>query len=108
MSSSRAGFYHQKRKTARGHKKSKETCRFDHFMFVMAIVIPFSTFSQVLDIWLTKSADSVSMLTWSAYVFSSSCWLIYAIIHKERIIMINSTLWVLLDSMVVMGILVYR
>jgi uncharacterized protein with PQ loop repeat len=108
MTSSRAGFYHQRKKQAVRRKSGKKKQRFDHFMFVMAIIIPFSTFSQVLDIWLKKSAESVSMLTWSAYVFSSSCWLIYAIIHKERIIMINSTLWVLLDSMVVMGIVMYR
>ena len=80
---------------------------FNRFMYVIAIIIPLMTIPQIITIWTNKSAQDVSLLTWSAYLFSALCWLIYSIIHKDRPLIINSILWVILETFVIAGIIIY-
>ncbi len=101
MGSQQTGLHHY-------HKKKKGlTQLFDRFMYIVAIVFPLTTLPQAIKIWVSQSAQDVSMITWSAYVVSASCWLIYSIIHKEKVLIINSALWVLLESSVLVGAIVY-
>lgn len=76
-------------------------------MYFVAIVMPLTTIPQIAEIWTTKSAENVSLITWSAYVFSALCWLAYSIIHKEKVLIVNSAMWVLLEITVVIGVITY-
>jgi len=93
-----------KRKIARG---KKPTSLFDKFMYLIAIVIPLLTIPQIILIWVNKSAQDISLITWGAYLFSAICWLIYSIIHKEKPLIANSILWVLLEALVIVGVIIY-
>ena len=108
MTPHRAGLHHYyKRKKAIKKANGRMAHIFDDFMYVIAIVMPLTTIPQIIQIWTNKSAQSVSIITWSAYVFSASCWLVYSIVHKEKVLIINSILWVILELMVVVGIIIY-
>jgi len=79
----------------------------DKFMYVIAIVMPLTTIPQIVQIWGSKSAENISIITWGAYVFSAVCWLVYSSVHKEKVLMINSILWMALNASVVVGIFIY-
>lgn len=108
MTPHRSGLHHYyKRKRAIKKANGHMVHIFDDFMYVIAIVMPLTTIPQIIEIWINKSAQSVSIVTWSAYVVSALFWLAYSIIHKETVLIINSVLWVLLELMVVVGVVIY-
>jgi len=96
--------YHKRKRTSPTNKFVRF---FDHFIYIVAIVIPLMTIPQVLMIWINKSAQDVSLITWSAYLFSALCWLTYSIIRKDKPLIINSILWVILESLVIVGVIIY-
>jgi len=81
---------------------------YDKFMYGIAVFIPLTTLPQAWDIWSSKSAEDVSIITWGFFTFSAICWLIYALIHRDKILIINHILWVILETLVLTGIIIYR
>ncbi len=96
--------FHKRKRTSHSNKF---VGFFDHFIYIVAIVIPLMTIPQILKIWVNKSAQDVSLISWIAYLFSALCWLTYSIIHKNKPLIINSALWVLLESFVIVGVIIY-
>ncbi len=73
----------------------------------MAVVTPLMTLPQVYLIYANKSADGVSALTWSAYVFSAVIWLTYGMIHQEKPIILNSIIGGILSLCVLAGAILF-
>jgi len=94
------------------HRKNNKTGLlinyFDKYMYFIAIIMPLTTLTQTIEIWSKKSAANVSLLTWSAYVLSAISWIAYSIIHKEKILILNSSLWLVLNFSVALGIVLYQ
>ncbi|MBU1132304.1 hypothetical protein KKC32_03615, partial [Patescibacteria group bacterium] len=82
--------FHRRKKT---DTSNNALILFNKFMYVIAIVVPFSTIPQIEKIWVNKSAQNISLFTWATYTFSAACWLVYAIAHKEKVLIINAGLW---------------
>ena len=80
---------------------------FDKFLLVVAIVNPLTAIPQIYQIFVTKNAFGVSLLTWFFSAVLSVPWLIYGIIHKEKSHIISFTLWVILSSVIVFEIVAY-
>ena len=79
----------------------------DDFIYIVAILIPLMTIPQILIIWTNKSAQDMSLITWSAFLVSAIMWFIYSVVHKDKPLIINSALWVILESLVVIGIIIF-
>ncbi len=79
----------------------------DRLIYLAAIGTPIMTFPQILKIWVEKSAVSISIITWVAYLINAIIWLIYGIMHKEKPIIVTNVLWILMDIMIIIGTLVY-
>ena len=79
----------------------------DSVIYVLAVVIPLMTIPQILLIWVNKSAQNVSIITWWAFLFSSTMWLMYSVVHKEKPLIINSTLWIALELIVIIEIIIF-
>ncbi len=97
-----AYYFHRKIKS-----KEEKTFFIDKFVMILAMVSPLFEIPQLVEIYSTKSAGSVSLLTWSFFVFMSIPWLIYGIAHKAKPIIILYSLWFLIDSVILVGILIY-
>lgn len=80
---------------------------YDKFIYLVGIVIPLITSSQVFKIWLNQNAQGVSLIAWSAYLFNSIAWFIYGIIHKEKPIILTNFICIIINFMVILGTLVY-
>lgn len=73
-----------------------------------AIVIKLTmTVPQVVLIWTTQNASGVSMYTWITYAASSTVWTLYGIMHKEKPIIISSTISLVLEITIVGGTIFY-
>ena len=77
-------------------------------MWMAAIIAPLSTIPQILDIFRTRDVSGVSLLTWGMYAFIPIFWLLYGFLHKDKFIIINNILWMIVSSIVVVGIFVCR
>lgn len=63
---------------------------------------------QALQIWLSRDAAGVSLITWMAFFVNAIIWASYGFIHKERPIITMYFSYIVIDAFVVMGILIYR
>lgn len=79
----------------------------DRIVLGVAIAGPLFDIPQLIEIYVHKSAQDVSLLTWFFFTFFAIPWLIYGIVHKEKPIIVGYTLWIILDSLIVAGILIY-
>jgi uncharacterized protein with PQ loop repeat len=79
----------------------------DKLLIFVAAVSPFMTLPQIILIFSTKSAESLSLFSWGMYTFFNIPWIIYGFVHKDRPIMIAYILWFIMNLTVTVGILLY-
>jgi len=79
----------------------------DRAIYLVSIAGPIMTIPQLMKIWVNHEAAGVSIISWSSYAVIASFWLAYGLMHKEKPIIISSSLWVAMDIMVVVGALLY-
>lgn len=77
-------------------------------MWTVAVLAPFSTLPQIIDIYTTHRVSGLSLATWLLFVISPMIWFSYGALHKDKFIMVNNFLWMMLSGTVFVGILVYR
>ena len=73
----------------------------------MSIFTGLMTLPQILTIWIGHQAAGVSLLSWSAYLLSAVLWLWHGVRTYDRNIYLACVGWIVLDSAVVVGVLVY-
>ena len=66
------------------------------------------TIPQVLTIWLSYQAAGVSLVSWSAYLVSAVIWLWFGIQKHDKNIYLPCVGWIVLDSAVIMGAIIYK
>ena len=72
-------------------------------VFAMLMTIP-----QVLTIWVGHNAAGVSILTWGTYFISAVLWLFFGCWQGDKNIYLPCIGWLVLDSSVILGALIYR
>jgi uncharacterized protein with PQ loop repeat len=71
-------------------------------VFTMLMTVP-----QVLTIWVGQQAAGVSVLSWGAYLLSAILWLWFGLQKGDKNIYLPCVGWIVLNSAVVAGALVY-
>ena len=71
-------------------------------IFTMLMTIP-----QVLTIWVSRQAAGVSLLSWSAYLASALLWFWFGMQKHDKNIYLPCVGWIVLDSAVIVGVLIY-
>lgn len=80
----------------------------DKLIYPIGILGPIFTIPQLLEIWMSKDATSLSILTWSSWVLIAIFWLIYGLAHSSKPIIISNTAWIAVDLGVILGIILYN
>ncbi len=73
----------------------------------LSIVTMLMTIPQVLTIWLSRQAAGVSLLSWSAYLVSALVWLWYGLKKRDPNIYLPCIGWIVLDSAILAGAIIY-
>jgi uncharacterized protein with PQ loop repeat len=76
--------------------------------YFVAVVQPIMVLPQAIQILANHSAGQVSLLTWAMLLLFNTSNFIYALVFNIKPIIINNAIWVAVDSLVVIGILIYR
>ena len=71
-------------------------------IFTMVMTVP-----QVLTIWASHQGAGISILSWGAYLVSAVVWFWYGLKKGDKNIYLPCIGWILLDSAVVVGAVVY-
>ncbi len=79
----------------------------DKFIYFIGLLGPVLTIPQIAKIWSEQDASSLSLITWVAYLVGSICFLLYAIAHKEKPLIIIYSSLILVHVFVLIGIMLY-
>jgi uncharacterized protein with PQ loop repeat len=72
------------------------------------VATPLAEVPQAYNIYHLQSAREVSLITWTFFAMSSIVWLTYAIKYKITPLAIASSLYLVVEASVVVGVLIYR
>ena len=75
-------------------------------ILILAVVEPLFTLPQTYNVWILHDTAGVSLTTWSFFTLASAVWTLYGLAIKNRPLIIASTLWTLLQGLLVAGLLV--
>ncbi len=99
--------HHFHKGNRKSHKETRLKRFVDTFVYFIALVGPVMTIPQVAKIWIEQNAAGVSLISWSTYLVTSTFWLIYGIVHKEKPIIFSNIVWIFLNVVIVLGTIYY-
>ena|ERR1019366_6226526 len=88
-------------------KKPEKPKLVDKATYVVAILEPLVTLPQVVTIFTNKTAAGVSLTTWVGYELLTLVWIWYALAHKDRLILLYQGLFLIIQTGVIIGGLMY-
>jgi len=91
----------------KAHKTLKYPGLITKLVLFMAIAQPISTLPQLEQIWVQKQTEGVSFATWAFYEIAAVVWLAYGLKIHDRPLILTSTLWVVVQGLVVIGLIIY-
>lgn len=75
--------------------------------YPIALLVPLTSIDQAISIWTEKSADGVSVVLWSIFLFTSIFWVFYGAVHKEKAIMLAHIIMILVSSTIIIEIALF-
>ena len=92
------------------HKTSKKTEKkefADYLVRFFMIATPMAELPQAYTIYHAHSAKDVSLFTWAFFAMSSTAWLLYGVKHKLFPLIVAQSLYLVVESSVVFGVILY-
>ena len=86
----------------------KERTNIDRAMLAVGTLGPMATIPQLLVIYGQKQVAGISVLTWVFYLVANLLTLSYGIVHRLRALIIANTLWIIIDTAIITGCLIYH
>jgi uncharacterized protein with PQ loop repeat len=82
--------------------------RLERVLRALSVLTMLMTVPQVVNIWIGGNASGVSIVSWSAYLFSACLWLVYGLQKHDKTIYLACIGWIVLDAAIVAGVIVHR
>lgn len=79
----------------------------DKVVLAIGVIGPIMTIPQLIKIYFYRNAAGVSLISWATYLLCAVVWLQYGILHKDRAIILTYMLWIILDTLIVYGTIIY-
>jgi uncharacterized protein with PQ loop repeat len=73
----------------------------------LSVATMIMTVPQVWTIWIGRDAGGVSLVAWASYLLSACLWFVYGLRKKDKTIYLACIGWIVLDTAVVIGVVVY-
>lgn len=80
---------------------------FEKTVLVVSFAYPLSALPQAIQV-LQGNVEGVSFLSWLGFLLCASLFFMYGIKYKVFPMIISNFLWIIMDSLVVIGILVHK
>jgi uncharacterized protein with PQ loop repeat len=79
----------------------------DDFLLAVAVIGPVMSIPQIWKIFSTRTAAGVSALSFGLFAAFNIPWIIYGAVHREKPIYIAYILWLISNTAVVVGTMLY-
>ncbi len=79
----------------------------DLAILAVAVIGPMANIPQIIQLYSSRDAGSLSIITWLFFVLFNLLWMLYGIAHKEKLIMTASISAVIFQIPIIIGILIY-
>jgi uncharacterized protein with PQ loop repeat len=80
----------------------------DGVVSVVAVISPFASLPQLLEIWVERATAGVSLTTWSLFLFFNFPLLLYSIVHKDAKLTTMYSIGTVMNIVIVVGIILFR
>ena len=80
----------------------------DRVTIVAGVLGPLMTFPQIWQIFYFHSATGVSGLSWAAFGLLDMPFVLYGIVHKNKLIFVTYALWCIANFTVAAGAIIYH
>lgn len=87
-------------------KKAKKTV-IDRAMDVVAVISPMLGVPQAVQIFVEHNATGLSLFSWASFAAVAFVFLLYAIQHNIKPLIISEASWLVLYAVIIPGILIY-
>lgn len=84
--------------------KKKKLSAFDYIVIAASFMYPLSGIPQVIQIF-QGTTDGVSIYSWLGFTLFATIFLIYGLKHRVTPMIIANSIWIVVDSLVVIGYL---
>ena len=79
----------------------------DRLTYITGILLPILTIPQAYSVLIQQQTAGVSLVTWSFYLLSSALFAIFGVIHKQKLLIVTYIPFVIVESAIVLGLLIY-
>jgi uncharacterized protein with PQ loop repeat len=79
----------------------------ERILRLLSVVTMLMTVPQITTIWIGGNVGGISLISWSAYLFSACLWFVYGLQKRDKTIYLACVGWILLDAAVVIGVVVH-
>lgn len=78
----------------------------DRLAITVGILTAAFNLPQLLQIWVNKNIEGVSLISWAGFTVTSLFWFCYALFHKEKVLIVTFGVTLIFQALIVLGILV--
>jgi len=78
----------------------------DKILGAFSIVTMLATVPQVINVWSSRGASGVSLISWLAYLIAACLWFVHGVRKRDPSIYVACIGWISLDAAIVIGLLV--
>ena len=75
---------------------------------VASIATMLATVPQAINVWSTRGASGVSLISWLAYLIAACLWFAHGVRKRDPSIYLACIGWIALDAAIVLGLLVHQ
>ncbi len=80
----------------------------DNLVYVGGITGIVFTIPQLTKIWIDQQVQGLSLVTWLGFWIATLFWLIYGVVHKARPIIFINLIYGIINTLIVIGILIFE
>lgn len=87
-------------------QNKKKITAFDTVVIAASFLYPLSSIPQVIQIF-HGSTEGVSLYSWGSFAVFATIFLTYGLKHRITPMIVTNSIWIIMDSLVIIGVLVY-
>jgi uncharacterized protein with PQ loop repeat len=85
----------------------KKLSAFDAIVMCISVAYPMSALPQAITVF-QGHAEGVSLISWLSFLACASLFFVYGLKNRVFPMIISNSLWIVMDSLVIIGILIDR
>ena len=86
-------------------KKNEDA--FEYVIYFFTFATPLFEIPQAYIIYVNHDAQDVSIYSWGFFLIDNFVWIVYALRHKLKPLLITSILYFIIEMIIVIGIMKY-